>query len=62
MKKIYFLCICGKKYSILSNCNKNININICSGCHPFFTKKKNNFNNSEKTIKFNKKYELFFKK
>ncbi|AFP84253.1 50S ribosomal protein L31 [Candidatus Carsonella ruddii] len=62
MKTIFCLCVCGKSYQITSNFDKNINTNICSNCHSFFTKKKNTYNNSVKAVKFNKKYELFFKK
>ncbi|WP_433927808.1 50S ribosomal protein L31 [Candidatus Carsonella ruddii] len=62
MNKIHFLCICSEKYLLCSNFKKNININICQKCHPFYTKKKNFFDNSKRIKNFNNKYAIFFKK
>ncbi|AGS06517.1 50S ribosomal protein L31 [Candidatus Carsonella ruddii] len=62
MEKIFFFCICSKKYFLLSNYEKNITINICKNCHPYYTKKKNLLDASKKMKSFNKKYENFFKK
>ncbi|WP_157801525.1 50S ribosomal protein L31 [Candidatus Carsonella ruddii] len=62
MNKIYFNCICNEKYYLFSFFKKNININICVNCHPFYTKKKNLFDNSKRAKNFNNKYAIFFKK
>ncbi|BFI90846.1 50S ribosomal protein L31 [Candidatus Carsonella ruddii] len=61
MKKIFFNCICSEKFFLLSSHENDININICINCHPYYTKKKNFFDTSEKIKKFNKKYEKFYK-
>ncbi|AFP83881.1 50S ribosomal protein L31 [Candidatus Carsonella ruddii] len=59
--KIFFNCICKEKFFLFSSYKNNLNINICNNCHPYYTKKKNFSDNSEKIKKFNKKYEKFFK-
>ncbi|MBY0585325.1 50S ribosomal protein L31 [Candidatus Carsonella ruddii] len=62
MNKIYFNCVCNEKYFLLSNFKNDIIINICIKCHPFYTKKKNFFDNSKRIQKFKNKYDIFFKK
>ncbi|UNB92098.1 50S ribosomal protein L31 [Candidatus Carsonella ruddii] len=62
MNKIFFNCVCNEKYLLFSYYKKNISINICINCHPFYTKKRNFLDNSKRVKKFNNKYELFFKK
>ncbi|XZR52619.1 MAG: 50S ribosomal protein L31 [Candidatus Carsonella ruddii] len=61
MYKIFFNCICKEKFFLASSFKNNININICINCHPYYTKKKNFLNTSEKIKNFKKKYENFYK-
>ncbi|XZR53028.1 MAG: 50S ribosomal protein L31 [Candidatus Carsonella ruddii] len=61
MKKIFFNCLCKEKFFLLSSYKDDININVCINCHPYYTKKKNFLDISEKIKKFKKKYENFYK-
>ncbi|WMC20486.1 MAG: 50S ribosomal protein L31 [Candidatus Carsonella ruddii] len=61
MQKILFNCVCKENYFLISSLKNNININVCIKCHPYYTKKKNYLDTSEKIKKFKKKYENFYK-
>jgi large subunit ribosomal protein L31 len=48
-------CGCGNKFSTRST-RKNINTEICSACHPFFTGKMKYVDTTGRVEKFQKKY------
>lgn len=60
-QKCTVTCACGNTFetrSILSE----INVEICSECHPFYTGKKKLLDSGGRIEKFNKKYKKFNKK
>lgn len=48
-------CACGSEFK-LGSVNKEINVEICSSCHPFFTGKQKLIDTAGRIEKFNKKY------
>ncbi len=53
--KISAKCACGSEFE-LGSVNKEINVEICSSCHPFFTGKQKLIDTAGRIEKFNKKY------
>ena len=54
-------CACGATYLTRST-EKEIKVEICSGCHPFFTGKQKLIDTAGRVEKFMKKYEKHYKK
>ncbi|MFI4847390.1 MAG: 50S ribosomal protein L31 [Candidatus Makana argininalis] len=55
--KLTALCSCGNIIQTFSTINKkNINIDICSACHPYFTGKQRKINIGGRIDKFNKRF------
>jgi len=50
-------CLCGELISTKST-RKEIKVEICSKCHPFFTGKQKLVDSGGRVSKFNKKYSL----
>ncbi len=48
-------CGCGNKF-VTRSTKKNINVEICSACHPFFTGKMKYVDTTGRVEKFHKKY------
>jgi len=48
-------CGCGNKFTTRST-RKNINVEICSACHPFFTGKMKFIDTTGRVEKFQRKY------
>jgi large subunit ribosomal protein L31 len=48
-------CVCGNKFTTRSTV-KEIKLEICSECHPFFTGKQKLLDSAGRVEKFNKKY------
>lgn len=48
-------CACGNKFETRST-RAEINVEICSACHPFFTGKTRMLDTAGRIEKFNKKY------
>ena len=59
--KIFASCACGNKVE-LGSVDKEINVEICSACHPFFTGKQKLIDTAGRVEKFMKKYENHYKK
>lgn len=52
-------CNCGNNFTIASTSNlKNINIEVCSNCHPFYTGKQKIIDVAGRVDKFNKKFNI----
>jgi large subunit ribosomal protein L31 len=50
-------CACGNEFETKSTIGqKEIKVEICSGCHPFFTGKQKLIDSAGRIEKFNKKY------
>ena len=48
-------CACGNTFTCKST-NEEINVEICSECHPFYTGKQSRATRAGRVDKFNKKY------
>ena len=48
-------CACGNTFKAVST-KKEINVEVCSKCHPFYTGKQNRASRAGRVDKFNKKY------
>lgn len=56
-------CNCGNNFTIESTSNlKNMNIEVCSNCHPFYTGKQKIIDVAGRVDKFNKKFNIKIKK
>ena len=49
-------CSCGNKFETKSVISKDINIDVCSVCHPFYTGKQKIVDTAGRVEKFKKKY------
>ncbi len=59
--KITAVCACGNTVE-LGSVNKEMKVEICSACHPFFTGKQKLIDTAGRIEKFKKKYARFNKK
>lgn len=48
-------CACGNAFTTLST-KKELHVEVCSKCHPFYTGKQNRTSKTGRVEKFNKKY------
>ena len=55
------VCVCGNSFTTGSTM-KEIKIDICSECHPFYTGKQKLVDTEGRVEKFKKKYASFYKK
>jgi large subunit ribosomal protein L31 len=49
-------CSCGKKFQTRSTLGKDIHIDVCSECHPFYTGKQKVLDSGGRIDKFNKRF------
>ena len=49
-------CSCGNVMDIRSTLDKDINLDVCSSCHPFYTGKQRNVDTGGRVDKFNKRF------
>ncbi|MBC3765969.1 50S ribosomal protein L31 [Neptunicella marina] len=49
-------CSCGNKMTIRSTCSEDLNLDVCSACHPFYTGKQRNVDSGGRIEKFNKRF------
>ena len=49
-------CSCGNVMKIRSTLGKNINLDVCSACHPFYTGKQRNVDTGGRVDKFKKRF------
>jgi large subunit ribosomal protein L31 len=54
-------CACGAEFNVGST-KKDITVEICSQCHPFYTGKQKLIDTAGRIERFRKKYEKFNKK
>jgi len=55
-QEVVIACACGNKIKTRST-RKEINVEICSACHPFFTGKQKLLDTAGRIEKFKKKYQ-----
>lgn len=49
-------CSCGNSFTTRSTVNNDLNIEVCSACHPFFTGKQKIVDTAGRVDKFRQKY------
>ncbi len=59
--EIKAVCACGNEVE-LGSVNAEMNVEICSACHPFFTGKQKLIDTAGRIDKFNKRYAQHFAK
>jgi len=55
-KQITVTCSCGNTFVTRSTLGKDLHIEVCSSCHPFFTGKQKILDTAGRVDKFRKKY------
>ncbi|MEE9396143.1 MAG: 50S ribosomal protein L31 [Methylococcales bacterium] len=55
-KTIKVTCSCGNAFDVGSTLCKDLHVEVCSGCHPFFTGKQKLVDTAGRVDKFRKKY------
>lgn len=54
--EINVTCSCGVKRVIRSTLKKDINLDVCSECHPFYTGKQRNVDTGGRVDRFKKRF------
>nr|WP_156802252.1 50S ribosomal protein L31 [Leeia oryzae] len=54
--EIEVTCSCGNKFNTRSTMSKNLHIEVCSQCHPFYTGKQKVMDTAGRIEKFKNKY------
>ncbi len=55
-KEINVTCACGNTFQTRSTAGKDIHVDICSNCHPFYTGKQKYVDTAGRVEKFQRKY------
>ena len=53
---IKVVCSCGNEFTTRSTMGKDLHIEVCSACHPFFTGKQKIMDTAGRVDKFRKRY------
>jgi len=55
-KEITVTCSCGNSFQVRSTLGKDLQIEVCSACHPFYTGKQKIMDTAGRVEKFRQKY------
>ncbi|MBI2314274.1 MAG: 50S ribosomal protein L31 [Betaproteobacteria bacterium] len=55
-KEITITCSCGHSFKTRSTLGKDLHVEVCSACHPFFTGKQKIVDTAGRVEKFRQKY------
>ncbi|MDO6499359.1 50S ribosomal protein L31 [Photobacterium sanguinicancri] len=55
-KAVSARCSCGNAFDFNSTMNKDINLDVCDKCHPFYTGKQRQVSTGGRIDKFNKRF------
>ena len=55
-EEIQVTCSCGEGFTTRSTAGKDLNIDVCSLCHPFYTGKQKMLDTAGRVDKFRQKY------
>jgi large subunit ribosomal protein L31 len=55
-KQITVTCTCGNKFETRSTIGQDLQVEVCSNCHPFYTGKQKVVDTGGRVDKFRKKY------
>ena len=61
-EEITATCSCGTVMKIRSTVGKDLNLDICSTCHPFYTGQQRNVDTGGRVERFNKRFSTLSKK
>jgi large subunit ribosomal protein L31 len=61
LKKAKIRCACGNEAEVLTTKSQEVEVEICSSCHPFFTGKQRFVDTAGRIDRFRKKYAKFDK-
>ncbi|AEA99785.1 50S ribosomal protein L31 [Alteromonas mediterranea] len=61
-EEITATCSCGNVMKIRSTLGKDINLDVCSSCHPFYTGKQRNVDTGGRVDRFKKRFGALGKK
>ncbi len=56
--EIKVTCTCGNAFTTCSTLGQDLNVEVCSACHPFYTGKQKIVDSAGRVEKFRKKYGL----
>jgi large subunit ribosomal protein L31 len=51
-------CVCGNQFQTRSTLDKDLKVDICSSCHPFFTGKQKLVDTAGRVERFRRKYRI----
>jgi large subunit ribosomal protein L31 len=54
--EINVVCSCGNQFKTRSTVGKDLSVDVCSNCHPFYTGKQKIVDTAGRVDKFRKKY------
>ncbi len=55
-KQIKVICSCGNEFETSSTLGKELHVEVCSSCHPFYTGKQKIMDTAGRVDKFRKRY------
>ncbi len=55
-QEIKVVCSCGNAFETRSTLNKELHLDVCSACHPFYTGKQKIIDSGGRVDKFKQKY------
>jgi len=55
-KEISVVCSCGNKWTTRSTLNRELHVEVCSACHPFYTGKQKIVDTAGRVERFRQKY------
>lgn len=53
---VHVACSCGNAFTVRSTLGKDLNLDVCSECHPFYTGKQKLIDTQGRIDRFNKKF------
>ncbi|AKC60151.1 50S ribosomal protein L31 [Blochmannia endosymbiont of Polyrhachis (Hedomyrma) turneri] len=59
--KITAVCSCGNVISVKSTLSRDIVLDVCCACHPFYTGKQRTIDSHGRINKFNKRFNMLFR-
>lgn len=54
--EIKVTCTCGNEFTTRSTLGQDLNVEVCSACHPFYTGKQKTVDSGGRVDKFRKRY------
>ena len=61
-KEVKVTCACGNSFATRSTSGRELNLDVCSSCHPFYTGKQKIVDTGGRVEKFRQKYSMGAKK